>query len=117
MKQLLTIISVAGLFLFFTQNLGSCSGNLATKDDLKQTEQRLKKEIVLNRKHLIIVERKIDTLQKDVTALKANQDTIKLQLYQLQNGQIVIYQAIEDYNDNDSKSEFLKHLEKFLGYE
>ena len=82
---------------------------------MSAAEQRLRDEIVLNRNHIIIVERKIDSLQNDVQVLATNQDTIKAQIYQLQNGQIVIYQAVQNIPEKrDAKQRFLTNLARLL---
>ena len=113
MKTILTAIATT-LIVIFIANIISLP-HIATKQDLQQTEQRLKKEIELNRKHIIIVEKKIDTLHAVVKKLQVNQDTIKTQLYQLQNGQIVIYQAVQDISlSSDAKQRFLASLARLL---
>ena len=113
MKTIITSV-ITTLVIVFAINLISIP-RIATKNDLNQTEQRLKKEIVLNRQHIIIVEKKVDTLQNAVKQLRINQDTIKTQLYQLQNGQIVIYQAVQDISQsNDAKQRFLQSLANLL---
>ena len=114
MKTILKLTVFLSIVVYILAGFSTCN-DFVTKADLSAAEQRLKDQIVLNRNHIIIVERKIDSLQQDVQVLGINQDTIKAQIYQLQNGQIVIYQAVQNIPQNrDAKQRFLSNLARLL---